>query len=84
MNSNVIGKFISFWAFIIGVLVFGKIIGRAMGSGFMETSRSTIIVLVASAIVFIVWTVARSAASRRKAEREEQQRQMKGRGNKRR
>ena len=80
MGDGIIGKFIYFWAFIIGVIVFGKVFG------FMNDSKSTIMILIASAIVYIVWVIARSKAKQRNEQRawEEKQRNMKGKGNKRR
>ena len=63
MNGGVIGKFIYFWAFMIGVIVFGKIFG------FMNDTKTSIIVLVAAAIIFIVWTIGRSKAAQRNEEK---------------
>ena len=60
MNGGVIGTFIYFWAFMIGVIVFGKIFG------FMNDTKTTIIVLIAAAIVFVVWMIGRSAAARKR------------------
>ncbi len=63
MNGGVIGKFIYFWAFMIGVIVFGKIFG------FMNDTKTSIIVLVAAAIIYIVWTIGRSKAAQRNEEK---------------
>lgn len=81
MNGNIIGTFIYFWAFMIGVLVFGKVFG------FMNDSRTTIMILIAAAIVFVVWVIGRSKAARRREEKEWQAKQAKAasrKGNKRR
>ena len=63
MNGGIIGKFIYFWAFIIGVIVFGKLLG------FMDDTKTTIIILVAAALVFVVWTIGREKAKRRNEEK---------------
>lgn len=62
MGGGIIGKLIYFWAFIIGVIVFGKIFG------YMNDTKTAIIVLIAAAIAYIVWTVGRSMAVRRREE----------------
>ena len=62
MGGGIIGKLIYFWAFIIGVIVFGKIFG------YMNDTKTAIIVLIAAAIAYIVWTVGRSMAARRREE----------------
>ena len=64
MNGGIIGTIIYFWAFIIGVIIFGKIFG------YMNDTKTAIMVLIAAAIVFIVWTVGRKMAARRREEKE--------------
>ena len=64
MNGGIIGTIIYFWAFIIGVIIFGKIFG------YMNDTKTAVIVLIAAAIVFIVWTVGRKMAARRREEKE--------------
>ena len=64
MDGGIIGKIIYFWAFMIGVIIFGKLFG------FMDDTKTTIIILVAAALVFIVWTLGRSLAARRREEQE--------------
>ena len=71
MNGNIIGIFIYFWAFMIGVLVFGKVFG------FMNDARSTIMIMIAAAIVFVVWVIGRSKAAKRRAQKEWDERQAK-------
>ena len=81
MDGGIIGKIIYFWAFMIGVIIFGKLFG------FMNDTKTTIIILVAAALVYIVWTVGRSLAARRREEQEWQAMQAKAaqkRGKKRR
>ena len=63
MSGDFIGKFIYFWAFIIGVIVFGKIFG------YMNDTKTSIIILVAAAIAYIVWTVGRSKGKQRREEK---------------
>ncbi|MDD4200844.1 MAG: hypothetical protein PHS19_05580 [Eubacteriales bacterium] len=82
MGGDIIGKFIYFWAFIIGVIIFGRIFG------FMNDTKTAIIVLIASSIVYLVWVIGRSKAAQRREERENENRKntikVKGQGNKRR
>jgi len=83
MGGGIIGKIIYFWAFIIGVIIFGKIFG------YMNDTKTAIIVLIAAAVVYIVWTVGRTMAARRREEQEWQAQQAKlaakkGKGSKRR
>ncbi|MCQ2545082.1 MAG: hypothetical protein MJ144_01455 [Clostridia bacterium] len=82
MGGDVIGKFIYFWAFIIGVIIFGKVFG------FMNDTKTTVIILIASAIVYVVWIVGRNKASQRREAQEAENRKntikVKGQGNKRR
>ena len=63
MSGDIIGKFIYFWAFIIGVIVFGKLLG------FMNDTKTTVIILIAAALVYVVWTVGRSKAKQRNEEK---------------
>ncbi len=63
MNGGIIGKFIYFWAFMIGVIVFGKIFG------FMNDTKTSVIVLVAAALIYIVWTIGRTKAAQRNEEK---------------
>ena len=46
MSGGVIGKFIYFWAFMIGVIIFGKIFG------FMNDTKTSVIILVAAAVIY--------------------------------
>ncbi len=71
MDGGIIGKIIYFWAFMIGVIIFGKLFG------FMNDTKTTIMILVAAALDFIVWTVGRSLAARRREEQEWQAMQAK-------
>lgn len=64
MNGNIIGTFIYFWAFMIGVLVFGKMFG------FMNDTKTTVMIMIAAAIVFVVWVVGRSKAAKKREQKE--------------
>ena len=81
MSGGIIGKILYFWAFIIGVIIFGKIFG------YMNDTKTAIIILIAAALVYVVWTVGRSLAARRREEQEweaKQAQMAKKKGNKRR
>ncbi|MBQ6496174.1 MAG: hypothetical protein IJI74_03270 [Firmicutes bacterium] len=64
MGNGVIGKFIYFWAFMIGVVIFGKFFG------FMNDTRTAIMILVGAALIFVVWTLGRYKAQQKREERE--------------
>ncbi len=64
MGNGIIGKIIYFWIFMIGVIIFGKI------GGVMEDTQTAIIVLVAAALIYIVWNVARYKGKKKREERE--------------
>lgn len=81
MDGGIISKIIYFWAFMIGVIIFGKLFG------FMDDTKTTITILVAAALVFIVWTLGRTLAARKREEKawqEQQAKAAKKRGKKRR
>lgn len=60
MFDGVIGKIISFWLFMLGVIFIAKMIG------ILDDGRTTVIYLIACALAFIVWTVARSMGRKRR------------------
>ena len=62
--NGVIGKFISFWAFMLGVVIFGRLLG------FLNDTKQSIIILIAAALIFIVWEVGRAKAQQRREQRE--------------
>ena len=80
MDNRLIGKIIYFWVFMIGVIVIGKL------TGLMEDGRTTIIICLATAGVYIGWNVFRRLGRRKREERQWQARQeaIKKKGNKRR
>lgn len=69
MDNGILMKFITFWAFMIGVAVFGKIFG------FLNDTRQAAIILVAAALIFVVWEVGRSKARQRREEQEYEEQQ---------
>ncbi|MCI7145332.1 MAG: hypothetical protein MR991_02655 [Clostridiales bacterium] len=64
MGNGIIGKIIYFWIFMIGVIIFGKI------GGVMEDTKTAIMVLIAAALIYIVWNVARYKGKKKREERE--------------
>lgn len=71
MNGGIIGKFIYFWIFMIGVIVFGRIFG------FMTDTKTSIVILVAAALVYIVWVIGRDRAAKRREAQAWQEQQAK-------
>lgn len=69
MGNGVIGKIIYFWIYMIAVVIFAKI------AGVMENTGTAVIVLIAAAIIYIVWNVARYMGKKKREEREEDARQ---------
>lgn len=69
MDNGILMKFITFWAFMIGVAVFGKIFG------FLNDTRQAAIILVAAALIFVVWELGRSKARQRREEQEYEEQQ---------
>lgn len=65
MGNGVIGKIIYFWIYMIAVVIFAKI------AGVMENTGTAVIVLIAAAIIYIVWNVARYMGKKKREEREE-------------
>ena len=63
MGGGVIGKFIYFWAFMIGVIVFGRLFG------FMNDTKTTVIILIAAALIYVVWLVGRAKPGTQKSGR---------------
>ena len=69
MGNGIIAKIIYFWAFILGVAVFGKIFG------YMEDPHQSVVILILAAIIYIVWELGRYMNKRRKEERAWQEQQ---------
>ena len=60
MLDGPIGKIILFWIFMIGAMFFARVLG------FTGDTRTTVIYMIACAIVYVVWVVARAMAKRRR------------------
>ncbi len=60
MLDGPIGKIILFWIFMIGALFFARILG------FSGDTKTTVIFLIACAIIYVVWIVARELGKRRR------------------
>ena len=64
MNPKLISEVLYFWMFMLGVLIFGRVFGG------MRDTKSMVIILVAAALVYVVWRVARAKGRAKRAERE--------------
>ena len=60
MFDGVIGKIIMFWIFMLGAAFFAKILG------FTGDTKTAVMYFAACAIVFIVWTLARTMAKKKR------------------
>ena len=60
MGSGIIGKIIYFWIFIIGGLFFARVFG------FASDDKTLVIILIAIAIVYIVFQVFRTLGQRKR------------------
>ena len=60
-NGGIVGKFLYFWIFMIGVLLFAKYLGH------VDDGRQMVYVCIAAALVYIVFMVFR-ALGRKKRE----------------
>ncbi len=60
MFDGVIGKIILFWVFILGAMFFARVLG------FTDDTRTTVIYLIACALIYVVWVVGRTMAKRRR------------------
>ena len=65
MGNGVIGKILYFWIFILGGLFFAKVLG------FAKDDKSTIVFLIAIALVYIVFKVFRTLRKKKRAEKPE-------------
>lgn len=63
MGNGIIGKILYFWIFMIGGLFILKF------TGYSSDNRTTAIVLIAIALVYIVWNVFRELGKKKKAEK---------------
>lgn len=63
MGNGIIGKILYFWMFMIGGVIVLAITGN------LKDDRTVIILLLAIALVYIVWNVFRELGKKRKAEK---------------
>ena len=63
MGNGIIGKFLYYWIFIIGALVFAKVLNL------FHSDKQLIWFLRAVSIVYIIWTVFRSLGNRKREEK---------------
>ena len=59
-NGGIVGKFLYFWIFMIGVLLFAKYLGH------VDDGRHMVYVCIAAALVYIVFVVFRALGRKRK------------------
>lgn len=64
MFDGPIGKIILFWIFMIGALFFARILG------FEGDTKTTVIFLIACALIYVVWVIGRVMAKKRREEQE--------------
>ena len=64
MFDGPIGKIILFWIFMIGALFFARVLG------FDGDTKTTVIFLIACALIYVVWVVGRVMAARRRENEE--------------
>ncbi len=60
MFDGIIGKIILFWVFMIGAVFFAR------AFGFTGDTKTTVIFLIACALIYVVWVIGRVMAKRRK------------------
>ncbi|MBQ9015552.1 MAG: hypothetical protein IJ109_05465 [Firmicutes bacterium] len=64
MFDGPIGKIILFWIFMIGALFFARVLG------FNGDTKTTVIFLIACALIYVVWVIGRVMAKRRRENEE--------------
>lgn len=65
MDRNIISKIFNFWVFMLGGLLVGKLTGA------IRDVKSTLILVFALAIVYLVWTLMKERGKHRRGEDEE-------------
>ena len=64
-NGGIVGKFLYFWIFMIGVLLFAKYLGH------VDDGRHMVYVCIAAALVYIVFMVFRALGRNKREEKAE-------------
>ena len=68
-NGGIVGKFLYFWIFMMGVLVF------AMFLGHVDDGRDMVYVWIAAGLVYIVFMVFRALGRNKREEKAEKKRE---------
>ena len=68
-NGGIVGKFLYFWIFMIGVLLFAKYLGH------VDDGRQMVYVCIAAALVYIVFMVFRVLGKNKREAKAEQRRE---------
>lgn len=68
-NGGIVGKFLYFWIFMIGVLLFAKYLGH------VDDGRQMVYVCIAAALVYIVFMVFRALGRNKREEKAEKKRE---------
>ena len=64
MFDGPIGKIILFWMFMIGAMFFARVLGLT------GDTKSTVIFMIACALVYVVWVIGRVMAAKRREEQD--------------
>ena len=64
MFDGPIGKIILFWVFMIGAMFFARVLGLT------GDTKSTVIFMIACALVYVVWVIGRVMAAKRREEQD--------------
>ena len=67
-NGGILGKFLYFWIFMIGVLLFAKYLGH------VDDGRQMVYVCIAAALVYIVFMVFRAMGRNKREEKAKKKR----------
>ncbi|MDO4745063.1 MAG: hypothetical protein Q4B18_00750 [Bacillota bacterium] len=63
MGNGIIGKVLYFWVFILGAMFILKF------TGYADDNKTLVIVLIAIALIYVVWNVARAKGKKKQAEK---------------
>ena len=76
MFDGPIGKIILFWVFMVGAMFFARLLGLT------GDTKSTIIFMIACALVYVVWVAGRVMAKKRREEQDYLSSPRRGKGGK--